>query len=78
MEEVFHILAYLQKYKQSKLSFDDMCMSWRNNFLAVDRKDFYLEISELIPTIVPESHEKCMQISCMWMLIAQETKSYDN
>ena len=54
LEAVFHIFAYLRKYKRSKVVFDDTCVNWGNKFQAVDWKDFYPEASEPIPPNVPE------------------------
>ena len=58
LEAVFHIFAYLRKYKRSKVVFDDTCVSWGNKFQAVDWKDFYPEASEPIPPNVPEPRGK--------------------
>jgi hypothetical protein len=64
MEAVFDILAYLWKYKQSKLAFNDACVNWGNKFQAVDWKGFYPVASELIPPNVPESCGKCIKLNC--------------
>ena len=63
LEAVFHIFAYLRKYKRSKVVFDDTCVNWGNKFQAVDWKDFYPEASEPIPPNVPEPCSKCLQLN---------------
>ena len=65
LEAVFHVFAYLQKYKRSKVVFDNTCKNCcgENKFQAVDWKDFYLEANELIPPNVPESCGKCVQLN---------------
>ena len=66
LEAVFHIFAYLRKYKRSKVVFDNTCMNCcgGNKFQVVDWKDFYPEASEPIPPNVPELHVKCVQLNC--------------
>ena len=63
LEAVFHIFAYLWKYKRSTVVFDDTCKNWGNKFQAVDWKDFYPEASEWIPPNVPEPCGKCVQLN---------------
>ena len=58
LEAVFHIFAFLWKYKRSKIVFDDTCVNWGNKFQAVDWKDFYPEASEPIPSNVPQPRGK--------------------
>ena len=64
LEGVFHIFAYLQKYKRSKVVFDILCVNRGNKSQAVDWKDFYPEANEPIPPNVPEPHGKCVQLNC--------------
>ena len=63
LEAVYHIFAYLRKYKRSKVVFDDMCVNWGNKFQAVDWRNFYPEASEPIPPNVPEPRGKCVQLN---------------
>ena len=61
LDAVFQICVHSQKYKWSKLVFDEMCMNWGSKSQAVDWTDFYPDSSEPIPPMVQEPLGKGMQ-----------------
>ena len=61
LKAIFHVFAYLQKYKQSKLVFHDRCVSWGNKLQGADWRDFYFDANKPIPPNFPDPCGKCRQ-----------------
>jgi hypothetical protein len=64
LDQVFHIFAYLKKYKSSKCVFDASNPSFEERFKPVEWEEFYPDAKEDIPHNMPTPRGNEVTINC--------------